>query len=318
VTRSSATDSGVWRGAILAAGGGSRIRPFSELTPKPLLPLLDRSLLGWQIERMREVGIEEITVVIGHLGELVRRALGDGEAYGVRLSYVEQADAQGIAHAVSLLEGVVRPPFLLQLGDIHFVADDFGKLLRLHGEPGVRAVLATKDEEDVEAIKRSFTVEAGPDGRVRRVVEKPREPRTRIKGCGQYVFDDSIFEAIRNTPRSELRGEYEITDAIQVLIDSGAEVRSAQVIREDLNMSTPADLLALNLLELARRGLPRFVAPDARIDPAAIVETSVVLDGARVAGGVSLQRCLVMPGEEVGPGEYRDEILARGERIPGR
>ena len=160
MTTSPASGPGSFRGAILAAGGGRRIRPFSEQTPKPLLPLLDSSLLGWQVERMREVGIEEIAMVVGHLGERIREAFGTGDAFGVRFTYVEQAEPQGIAHAVSLLEGKLEPPFLLHLGDIHFACDDLGELLRAYSPPGVRGVLATKEERDVDAIRRSFTLDS--------------------------------------------------------------------------------------------------------------------------------------------------------------
>ena len=302
-------------GAILAAGEGRRIQPFSGFVPKPLLPLLDRSLLAWQLAQVRACGITEVVVVVGHLGAQVRAALGDGSRYGVTLEYVEQGQVLGIAHAVGRLEGVVDRPFLLLLGDVHFVTDRLPALLALHGDRDTRAALAVKQEDDEAALRLSFTVESDADGFVRRVVATPTAPATRTTGCGLYVFDDSVFEAVRATPRSALRGEYELTDAIQVLIDSGHRVRAAAVIESDLNLSTPADLLRLNLQELVRRDLPRYVAPDARVDAGARVVDSVVLAGASIPSGASLERCLVMPGERVEPGEYRDEVLVEGNRL---
>ena len=313
MTREPASEPGAFVGVILAAGEGRRFQPFGGFAPKPLLPLLERSLLTWQIERLREIGISEVVIVIGRLGARVREAVGDGSSMGVRVEYVDQGEVLGIAHAVGRLEGVVDRPFVLLLGDVHFLSDDFGELLSIHARPDVRAVLAVKEESDDAALKRNFTVEADAEGRVWRVVEKPTRPRTRTKGCGQYVFDDSIFEAIRHTPRSALRNEYEITDAIQILIDGGGCVRAADVIRDDLNLATPADLLALNLGELARRGIPDHAAPDAVIDPEARVTGSIVLAGAVVEAGATLERCLVMPGERVGPGARRDAILVDGQ-----
>ena len=93
-----------FQGVILAAGKGKRIQPFSSHTPKPLLPVLDRPLIVWQIEAMRELGIDEIVIVIGHLGHHVVSALGDGSRFGVRLEYVEQEHVLGIATA-SFLPG---------------------------------------------------------------------------------------------------------------------------------------------------------------------------------------------------------------------
>ncbi len=318
MTRTPASEPGAFVGVILAAGEGRRFQPFGEFAPKPLLPLLDRSLLVWQIERLRELGISEVVIVVGRHGARVRDAVGNGSSMGVGVEYVAQEEALGIAHAVGRLEGVVDHPFVVLLGDVHFLSEDFGELLSLHARPDVRAVLAVKEESDEAALRRNFTVEADAGGRVLRVEEKPARPRTRTKGCGQYVFDDSIFDAIRRTPRSALRDEYEITDAIQVLIDGGAGVRAAPVIRDDLNLATPADLLALNRGELARRGISDYVAPDAAIDPEACVSGSIVLAGAVVEAGATLERCLVMPGERVGPGPRRDAILVEGQCIDCR
>ncbi|MEW6073081.1 MAG: sugar phosphate nucleotidyltransferase [Planctomycetota bacterium] len=308
---------GAFAGAILAAGEGRRIQPFSGFVPKPLLPLLDRPLLVWQVERLAELGIRQVAIVIGHRGERIRATLGDGAALGARIEYVVQKELLGIAHAVGCLEGVVDRPFLLLLGDVFFESDRMGEMLALHGAEGARAVIAVREEADDAALRRNFAVETAAGGWVRRVEEKPVRPRTRCKGTGQYVLDESIFAAVRRTPRSPLRGEQELTDALQVLIDSGSRVRAADVIRSDLNLSTPGDLLRLNLEELARRGLANWVAPEAAVDPGASLHRSIVLAGARIAAGARLERSLVMPGEHVGPGEYRDLVLVEGQGIGG-
>jgi dTDP-glucose pyrophosphorylase len=303
------------QGVILAAGKGKRIQPFSHHTPKPLLPVLDRPLLVWQIEAMRELGITDVTIVIGHLGHHVVQALGDGSRYGVQLSYVEQDRVLGIAHAVGQLEPHVSRPFVLFLGDIFFETKNLGSMLDLFAADGVDAVLAVKVEEDRDAIRRNFTVDLDDSGRVRRVIEKPRHPRTNLKGCGLYLFDATFFDAVRRTPRTALRDEYELTDAIQIFIDYGYGVVPANVVEDDLNLSGPEDLLALNLHVMRQAGHERYVAADATLEDGAAVEDSVVMGRARVRAGATLRRCLVLPGETVRPGTYQDTIFAGGEEV---
>lgn len=297
-------------GVLLAAGKGTRIRPFSDTLPKPLLPVLGRPLLVWQIDAMVALGIRDITIVIGHLGHQIVQTLGDGSAFGVRLSYVEQDRMLGIAHAVGQLERGVDRPFLLFLGDIFFETRDLGSLLTRFRQPGVHAVLAVKREPSAEAIRRNFTVEIDAQGFVRRVIEKPRHPKTDIKGCGLYLFDPAIFDAIRRTPRTALRDEYELTDAIQIFIEYGYGVVAAEVVEDDLNLSTPKDLLDLNLHVLAKSGRSMLVDPEAQVEPGARLERSVVGRGARVPQGAVLESCLVLPGVRVPAGHHQRRIFA--------
>lgn len=116
-------------GVVLAAGKGTRMRPFSEQWPKPVLPVLGKPLVVYQLEMMAALGIRRVVVVIGHLGHEVVRALGDGSRYGLSIRYVEQEETLGIAHAVSRLEGHVDQPFFLFLGDIFFVTQNLGSML---------------------------------------------------------------------------------------------------------------------------------------------------------------------------------------------
>lgn len=303
------------QGVILAAGKGKRIRPFSSHTPKPLLPVLDRPLLVWQIEAMRDLGIEEIVLVIGHLGHHVVQHLGDGSSLGVKLSYVEQEHVLGIAHAVGQLEPHVDRPFLLFLGDIFFETQDLPSMIDMYRRDGVDAVLAVKVEKDPAAIRKNFTVDLDDKGFVRRVIEKPRHPRTDLKGCGLYLFDTTFFDAVRRTPRTALRDEYEVTDSIQIFIDYGYGVLPAPVVQDDLNLSGPDDLLRLNLHVMRKAGHERWLAESARLADGATVEGSVVMEGANIEAGAHLAGCLVMPGERVPAGNYRDSIFVAGQEL---
>jgi dTDP-glucose pyrophosphorylase len=292
-------------GVILAAGKGTRMRPFSERWPKPVLPVLGKPLMAYQLEMMAGLGIRRVVVVIGHLGHEVVRALGDGKQFGVTIQYVEQEEMLGIAHAVSRLEAHVDRPFFLFLGDIFFVTENLAAMRDRFVDGGLGGVLACKREPNLEAIKRNFVVLTDERGVVHRVIEKPRHPRTDLKGCGIYLFDQAFFDAVRRTPRTAMRNEYEITDSIQIFLDDGYKVEAAEVVRADMNVSYPHDLLDLNLLLLQQSGKPEWRAPDVRVARGSTLTQCVAMAGATVGEGCELHECLLFPGAAVPAGRVR-------------
>lgn len=286
-------------GVILAAGKGTRMQPFSDRYPKPILPIAGRPLVGYQLDALAKIGVKDVIVVIGHLGFEVVRALGDGSQYGVRIRYVEQGATLGIAHAVSRLERHVDRPFFLFLGDIFFEMARLGDLAEAVDSSTCSAALAVKKEADFESIRRNFVVHVGPDGFVHRVIEKPRHPRTNLKGCGLYFFDVSFFDAIRRTPRTALRDEYEVTDAIQIFIEDGYRVRALEIVNEDLNLTFPHDLLSINLRVVRARGANSIIGANVKLVSGARVENSVLMDACEIASPILVRDSLVFPGEVV-------------------
>jgi dTDP-glucose pyrophosphorylase len=218
------------------------------------------------------------------------------------LRYVEQEETLGIAHAVSRLEPHVDRSFFLFLGDIFFATTDLAAMVEPLTSGRAQGVLACKREPDLAAIRRNFVVHVADDGRVHRVIEKPRHPRTDLKGCGIYLFDLAFFDAVRRTPRTAMRNEYEVTDAIQIFLDDGYRVEAAEVVVEDVNVSYPADLLDLNLRLLLRQGQPNWFGPSVQVAPGALLDRCVVMDGASVQGDVALTECLLFPGARVPSG----------------
>lgn len=299
-----------YQGVILAAGHGSRMGPFGERVPKPVAPICNKPLLAYQLEHLRGLGIEDVTIVIGHLGHVITRTLGDGSDWGVRIRFVEQEKRLGLAHAVGQLERYLDSPFLLFLGDIFFEVDGLERMLREYEAHGAAAVLAVKEEEDDAAIKKNFSVHLDEAGAVRRVIEKPRHVANKLKGCGLYLFDLPIFDAIRRTPRTAMRDEYELTDSIQILIDYEYPVHVAPVVRWDMNLTYIGDLVACCVHELQRRGLPRLVGPGAEVAPGTVLEETVVGDNARISAPARLTRCVVLPGAVVDqPGDYAGTVF---------
>lgn len=298
-------------GVVLAAGKGSRMGPFSKRWPKPVLPVAGEPLVAHQLEAMAAVGVREVVVVIGHLGHEVVRALGDGSRWGVRLDYVEQRSTLGIAHAVLQLQDRLTRPFFLFLGDIFFETQRLDTMLAaLESDREVGGVLAVKRESDAAALRRNFTVERDDTGGVTRVMEKPRRPATDCKGCGIYLFAPSFLDAVRRTPKTAMRDEFEITDSIQIFIESGHRVEAAEVIHTDLNLSYACDLLRLNMHVLERNGLTSWIAADVVRHPQARIEQSVVMSGACINAPIAVRRSLVFPGVRLEQGhDLIDTIL---------
>ncbi|HUW59753.1 MAG TPA: sugar phosphate nucleotidyltransferase [Candidatus Bathyarchaeia archaeon] len=301
-----------YQGVILAAGHGSRMGPFGNLFPKPIIPIANKPLLVYQLEHMKRLGIDEVIIVIGHLGHRITQVLGDGSRFGVRIKYVEQEKRLGIAHAVGQLESCIDRPFMLFLGDIFFDLTDLDAMVREMEQHGAAAVLAVREETEPEAVKRNFCVITRDDGSVRRVIEKPRQLPCMTKGCGLYLFDLAIFDAIRHTPRTAMRDEYEITDSIQILIDYEYPVRVAPVVEFDINVTYIGDLITCSRHVLERSNLTRLVGNGCRLASGVELVETVLGDNAVISKPARLERCVVFAGVTLDGGiDYADAVITQ-------
>lgn len=301
-------------GVILAAGRGSRMGALADHVPKALLPVCNEPLIHRHLGDLAALGVRDVLIVVGHLGDTIKRAVGDGTAWGISINYVTQVERRGLAHALGQLESHIDRPFYLILGDIYFEFDALDALHTAFADHDAVAALAVREETDLAAMQRNFSVEANPSGRVTRVVEKPAHPRTTWKGCGCYLFDPCLFQAIRKTPRSSLRNEYELTDAIQVLIDDGATVQGVPMVAWDVNITEPADLIACNVHALTRRRQSCCTGKNCRIAPGTDLLQTSVGDGAQILHPIRLERCVVLPGAVVdAPHDLSNTVVAPGQ-----
>lgn len=300
-------------GVILSAGMGSRIKPLSFEIPKPLLPVCNKPIMQYQLEAMIEAGIREFVIVVGYMKERIIGHFGDGAGWGVRIRYIEQEKALGIAHAVGQLEGHIDGPFLLFLGDIFSIHRGLGEVLSAFRKKRSSVVLVVKREENPEYIKRNFAIQLGRSGAVKRVIEKPRYTINNLKGCGIYLFDLPIFDAIRRTPRTALRDEYEITNSIQILIEDGCKVNISDVVEWDMNVTVPSDLLECNLMALKRHSRTSVIGSNVSLPAGTRVENSVIGDNVRIASPINIRDSVILPGVSIdGPGDIsRSLITAR-------
>lgn len=303
-------------GVILSAGKGSRIDPFNARYPKPLLPIVNRPILEHQVEQMKSVGVSDIVMVVGHLQEMIRDHFGDGSAFGVKIRYVEQKHALGIAHAAMQLERHVAGPFLLFLGDIFYVAKDLAAMVRAFESGGVDGVLAVKREPDRAAIQKNFSVTIDDHLFVSKVVEKPRFLVNNLKGCGMYLFGPEIFDALRQTPRTAMRDEYELTTAIQIFIDSRYRVKACEVVDWDFNITYPIDLLECNTRFLRHKGLTNAIAESARVHPGAKLSSAVIGGDVVIEHPIRIERSILLPGTVIdGKDAIVDCVVSKDIRI---
>lgn len=301
-------------GVILAAGKGSRMGLLPTDLPKTVLPILDEPVLYHQLRTMVGLGIQKAYIVVGHLGFKVVQEIERLPNLGIEIIYVGQPETLGIAHCVGTLEPYLDTPFLLFLGDIFFDAPEMGRMVVEFEERKADAVLGVIEETSVEALRKNFCVMTDAEGWARRVIEKPRHPQSTLKGVGVYLFQPAFFDAVRRTPRTALRDEYEITDSIQIFIEDGYRVWPCRCVERDLNITYPEDLLDVNLYVLQRRGLPYVIAADARIGEGVTIERSVIGAGAWIGEGSTICDSLVFAGAHVPAGaKLRRAIVIRDE-----
>ncbi|WP_144903842.1 bifunctional sugar-1-phosphate nucleotidylyltransferase/acetyltransferase [Halobellus captivus] len=286
-------------GVVLAAGQGTRMRPLTDHRPKPLLPAAGRPLLEHVFDACIDV-VDEFVVVVGYRSDDVIAQLGE-EYRGTPISYVEQTDPAGTAHAIEQAREVVDDRFIVLNGDV--LVDT--ELPRALADAEGHAIATTPVEDP-----RSYgVVSVDPDGSMAAIVEKPADPPTNLANVGCYAFDPEVFEYIDRTEKSE-RGEYEITDTLDLLLSDGHDVSVVEYDGRWLDVGRPWELLRANelLLTEIERDVRGSVAGGAQLDGAVVVaEGATIREGVRVEGPV-----VVLPGAEIGPNAY-----VRGSTVVG-
>ena len=312
------------KAVVLAAGKGSRLYPVTKVIPKPLLPLANRPTLAYAFERMREAGITDVGIVVGDNEPIMRESLGDGSDFGVRVTLIRQPDPQGLAHAVGFArEFVGDDDFCLYLGDAIY-SDSLVPFRKRFEDSGCDNLNLVKPVPDPERFGVAET-EPGPDGeRIVRLVEKPKAPKSNLAMAGVYFFGPAIWAALEGLQPSA-RGEYEITDAIQRLIDSGGHVLAGVYEGVWFDTGTLDSFLATNAFLLGEGrskvhpsavvsgeiGANVAIGADARVR-ATCIEDAVILPGATVEANGEIRRALL--GGEIRSDRPLNETIRYGDR----
>jgi UDP-N-acetylglucosamine diphosphorylase/glucosamine-1-phosphate N-acetyltransferase len=318
------------KAVVLAAGRGERLWPLTEETPKPLLPIANKSILERTCKSLVSAGIREIILVVGFRSEKIRDRLGKGETVGSEISYVRQKTAKGTADALGTctdeLKGEDR--FLVVYGDDYYesnVPRTFLAKARKNKGP----TIGTASVQDAS----SFGKIQSKRGLVTEILEKDSKAEPGQVNAGMYLMDQSIFSAIRKTKRST-RGELELTDAVRILIGEGTQVHAQPLgSRKWLGISYPWDMLEANqwILESEKSVSKGTVERSVHVSgPVVLEEGSVVKAGSYLEGPVHVgKNCQVGPnsylrpfsslgdGVKVGAGcEIKNSIVMKDSRIP--
>jgi glucose-1-phosphate thymidylyltransferase len=309
------------KGLILSGGKGTRLRPITHTSAKQLVPVANKPVLFYGIEAMAHAGIKEIGIIIApETGAEIREVVGDGSLFGLRITYIEQDEPLGLAHAVLTAERfLASSPFVMYLGDnlLQGGIDDLVSAFR-SGEPDALILLTPVPDPE------NYGVAELSNGSVVRLVEKPPEPKTDLALVGVYMFTPAVHAAARAIEPSE-RGELEITDAIQHLVDQGLRVDPHIVKGWWKDTGRLEDMLAANRLVLdtiTRRIEGELIDSqvDGRvvIEPGARLERTAVRGPAIIGAGAQLTDCYVGPYTAIGDGcridnaEVEHSILLAG------
>ncbi len=296
------------KGVILAAGKGTRLYPVTKVIPKPLLPIANRATLEYAFDQMRQCGIREVCLVVGENESVMREALGDGRRYDLSLEYVRQTDPRGLAHAVGFAKDFVSgSDFLLYLGDAIYdrSLSPFVDQFRKSGAANLNLVKSVPDP-------RRFGVANVEDGRIVKLVEKPAEPESDLAMAGMYIFGPQIWDVLPDLKPSA-RGEFEITDAIQVLVDRGELVVPGIYEGEWFDTGTRESFLATSEF---------LVNGGEKIDGSAQVQAEchgmvVIGEGASLRAR-AVRDSVILPGAQIEvEGEIRGSILGGDIRSVG-
>lgn len=230
---------------ILCAGKGTRLRPLTHTSAKHLIPIANKPVLFYALEAIRDCGIKDIGIIVGETREDIRSELKEGSKWGVNISYIEQKEALGLAHAVSVARDFLgEDKFLMYLGD-NLLKNGVESYANIFIEGNYNAFVLLTEVDD----PRQFGVAELEGGRVVRVVEKPKEPVSNLALIGVYFFDKNVHQAIKSIKPSD-RGELEITDAIQWMIDNGYKVGAEVIGGWWKDTGKPDDILEANRLIL--------------------------------------------------------------------
>lgn len=263
------------RALVLAGGRGTRLRPLTYSFAKQLIPVANKPIISYVLDDIAGAGITEVAIVIApETGQEIRDAIGSGGAFGLDITFIEQSEPRGLADAVLCAEEFLRgEPFLMYLGDNLLQEGVADLVAEFERERPNASILLTQVEHP-----ENFGVAVVEGERVVSLVEKPKDPPSNLALVGVYLFDGEIFTAARAIGPS-WRGELEITDAIQQLIDRGLDVRSHHTRGWWLDTGKKDDMLDANRTVLASL-TPRL---DGEVDAASVTVGTVVVEaGAKV------------------------------------
>lgn len=307
---------------ILGAGEGTRMHPLTYTRPKVMLPIANRPILEHLLIEMKQSGINEFIFIVGFHDEQIRDYFGNGAKWEVNIQYCNQRKQLGTADAVRMVQGLIKETFILANGDVIIDRRDIQSLIEKN--ENTLSIIELPDVTGMGVIEAKA-------GHIVRILEKMEKPPSHLANAGLYLFTPDIFSAIGQTNKS-LRGEYEITDSIQLLINEGKGV-GYQEIGHWLDLSYPWDLLNANEYILANIKPEKSgeIEPNVTLKGSVSVgKGSIVRSGAYLVGPLVIGRncdigpnCFIRPSTAIGDNchigagvEVKNSIIMTGTKVP--
>lgn len=284
---------------VLSGGAGTRLRPITHTSAKQLVPIANKPILFYVLEAVAATGVRQVGIVVGDTAEEITAAVGDGSAFGLEVTYLRQDAPAGLAHAVLIArEFLGDERFVMYLGDnmiIGGITDLAAEFART--APDAQILLTKVDDPTQFGV-----AELGPDGQVVSLVEKPRAPRSDLALVGVYMFAPVIHEAVRAI-RPSARGELEITDAIQWLVDHGYNVRPHVITGYWKDTGRLEDMLDTNrrVLESLEPAVAGAVDAASQLSGRVVIEEGARIVRSTVRGPAIIGRGTVVTDSYVGP-----------------
>jgi len=301
------------KAVVLAAGEGVRLQPLTFTRPKHMIGIGGKPILEHCLDAIKACGISDVVIVVHYMADVIRRFFGSGERLGLKIEYVEQPDVLGTGNAVSVVEPFVHEDFVLVYGDLLFTSEALQKVIALHDAKKPAATLAVVP---VERPEDYGIVELESEWRVKRIVEKPArgEAPSNLANAGLYVFSTEIFEKAGRITASS-RGEWEITDAIGLIVREGKPVLAVEIPRSEwFDIGRPWDLLEANCWVLNRGAQHKvlgYVEIGAHITgPVTVAETARIRSGAYIEGPAYIGE-----NSDIGPNCYIRPCTSIGKRV---
>jgi len=284
---------------VLSGGAGTRLRPITHTSAKQLVPVGNKPILEFGLEAIRDAGISDVGIIVGETHEEIRAHVGDGSRFGIRATYVHQPQPLGLAHAVlTAADNLGEDDFVMYLGD-NLIAGGIADFVRSFEarRPAAQILLAR-----VRDPERFGVAELAPDGSVSALVEKPANPRSDLALVGVYLFSHRILDAARSIKPSD-RGELEITDAIQWLLDQGEPVASTVIDGWWKDTGKRYDLLEANriVLDTLEPLVAGTIDADSEVQGRVVIEEGAELVSSFVRGPAIIGRNTRLVNTFIGP-----------------
>ena len=300
------------KAVLLAAGAGERLMPITASRPKPLIKISGKPILQFSLESAKNAGIDEVIIVTHYMSDAISSYFSDGKSLGLKITYLNQDRLSGTGNAAEVAEPNVDGDFVLIYGDLLFGQDAVKNVLQKFRNGSTAAVMAVVC---VDRPENYGMVKQDSEGKVIRIVEKPSIGKvpSNLANAGIYAFSKEVFEEIRRT-KASIRGEWELTDAITLLVKKGKTVCTVELNKADwFDVGRPWDLLDANvwaLRHMEHRVLGKVEQGAHLIGPVTVAESARVRSGAYIEGPTFIDE-----EADVGPNCYIRSGTSLGKRV---